>query len=1280
MKRLLKQALVAGLLAMPLTAAAGVADNYPVPASNAKGYRGATVPYTRYDCNKETDATLGGGASIKTSPDWNPANTATQASRQAYVDLPVGGSVTWTMHTYGDGVTVRYTIKDTQKTSGKANGYAEKEGELEFYLNGELAGSVPLNSYHMWQYFSFGAGNTISQTGGDAGCFAFDERHTRLNKMAKPGDTIEVRCTSGAEVGVDFIETEVVPEALDPSDDANGRQIFNVTAYGASTSSANNIPAFNKAVAEASKVGGIVFIPEGTWKLSSIWYMTAKNVKIMGAGIWYTNLQFTNYNSFGGGVSGGNPSNAPSNTMDNVEFCHMYLNSNLADRYSQMAVYKCFMDIWCDGSAIHDIWEEHFECGFWFGDYNSATRRTSDGVKVFNNRIRNNLADGVNFCQGTSEAAVFNCNVRNNGDDGLACWNNDEGVKDEEHNTFCYNTIELGWRAGLMAFYGGKGHKAYNNYFADSFMAAGLHLNTTFPGKKYNNASASDPLIVENNYFVRCGTPKEAWGEQLAAIDVKEDVKHVQFKNNYIWDSPSHAIRLHNGSAMSFDGLYINGAGLSKQTISYGCNPHNPAAGWLEKPGLATFSDVKLQQGSIPAASQGMNTGYDGGKWPWWMNVPENWSWTEDLPDPAPYPDSEGIIPDEDPLETLTGYDVVMTGIDWLTSQDKHSMYEGDKVSFRVRIDNTGSNSIPAGAKFAVALSIDGASTMSYTVKEGLTAGGSLIIEYASPWTATLGKHEVKVTVDPAGKLLHESDKSNNIRVKNINVNKPEEGEEPEITVEPSGETTDLGVLKVWFEKADGSSMEEVKVGDKLIPHALIANHGTRALSIGPSKGVLWALDMTPEFATGMLWCDKAYTIEPGSYVDVVPNGGNPGPNGWNSDYTYTVKAEDHELVCRLDNPGNLPDTNAANNSLSESYSFPIVKPEYNPNPDKADNLDNGGFWDYEDQGTQAGFDLTPLGIFWEPGNETINAGEELREFAVFVKNESNVAVPSGKNVRVTLTIDGATVGTASYGNGIAAMQGVEISIPVESYIAPAGGHTVKVAVTGLSGELRTDNNTRERTFNAQGDTETPQEPAHYAEFTQAQMGSNYPFWVKKVEWFKDGDEAANIKGGDKVRFRATIEKVGQCNDAGKIKGIRFEFPAGSEQLVWADQFSDALEVGQEFTVTTNGGNIDGRDGTWNAVEGENNVGFWFDDQNRFGIGQGPRVAFPLKIGAEGVSTPDYFDEPTGADNRSDVVAVEEIETEASGVEVWYTLQGVRVERPTSAGIYICNGRKVIVK
>lgn len=142
-------------------------------------------------------------------------------------------------------------------------------------------------------------------------------------------------------------------------------------------------------------------------------------------GIWYTNIQFTSEEVSGGGVSGGNPNAKGSTVADgyckNVEFCNMYLNSGLRSRHNEQAIYKCFMDIWADGSVIHDIWEEHFECGFWFGDYNGKIDYC-DGVKVVNSRIRNNLADGVNFCQGTSNAVVYNCSVRNNGDDGLAMW------------------------------------------------------------------------------------------------------------------------------------------------------------------------------------------------------------------------------------------------------------------------------------------------------------------------------------------------------------------------------------------------------------------------------------------------------------------------------------------------------------------------------------------------------------------------------------------------------------------------------------------------------------------------------------------------------------------------------------------------------------------------------------------------------------------------------------------------------------------------------------------
>ena len=69
---------------------------------------------------------------------------------------------------------------------------------------------------------------------------------------------------------------------------------------------------------------------------------------------------------------------------------------------------------------------------------------------IENSRIRNNLADGVNFAQGTINSKVINSSVRGNGDDSLASWaSTDDRTKAPitENNKFLNNTIELGWRA-----------------------------------------------------------------------------------------------------------------------------------------------------------------------------------------------------------------------------------------------------------------------------------------------------------------------------------------------------------------------------------------------------------------------------------------------------------------------------------------------------------------------------------------------------------------------------------------------------------------------------------------------------------------------------------------------------------------------------------------------------------------------------------------------------------------------------------------------------------------
>ena len=52
-----------------------------------------------------------------------------------------------------------------------------------------------------------------------------------------------------------------------------------------------------------------------------------------------------------------------------MDFSNMYLNSNLRSRYNENAIYKAFMDNFGVNSHFHDLWEEHFECGFWVADY-----------------------------------------------------------------------------------------------------------------------------------------------------------------------------------------------------------------------------------------------------------------------------------------------------------------------------------------------------------------------------------------------------------------------------------------------------------------------------------------------------------------------------------------------------------------------------------------------------------------------------------------------------------------------------------------------------------------------------------------------------------------------------------------------------------------------------------------------------------------------------------------------------------------------------------------------
>jgi fibronectin type 3 domain-containing protein len=390
--------------------------------------QGGTFPWTRYRAADSTVASYGGGATLKSAPTFDKMNLATQASAQAYVELSASGAYVQFTNTLANqgGVTMRFTLPDA------ANGLGQN-GSVDCYVNGAKVQSITLTSYYAWQYFGGGGDPSDTPVSGDVPAFAFDETHWTLATPLKSGDVIKILSTGGPVVGVDFIETEVVPTAL-----AQPAGSVSVASYGAVAYSNNaaayseiaelqggstvttapgvtdSLAAFNAAVTAAlASSSKTLYIPAGTYYLSSMWTVgsNVNQLTIVGAGVWYTNIQYTNPNVSGGGCS---LQMSATGTMD---FSNMYMNSMLRSRYNENAIYKCFEDNFGVNSVFHDLWEEHFECGYWVADYHHNPDQVASNLTIERNRIRNNLADGVNFCNGTFSSIVQNCNIRNGGDD-----------------------------------------------------------------------------------------------------------------------------------------------------------------------------------------------------------------------------------------------------------------------------------------------------------------------------------------------------------------------------------------------------------------------------------------------------------------------------------------------------------------------------------------------------------------------------------------------------------------------------------------------------------------------------------------------------------------------------------------------------------------------------------------------------------------------------------------------------------------------------------------------
>lgn len=473
---------------------------------------GAKMPYTSHEAE---NATIENGATIQQSTDME--STAVEATNQTYVELPKkDAAVTFNVTEPANALNVRYTIPDGAS------------GQLDVQVNGSSVGNLDLSSHSAWQYLK-GDQEYDQAIDGSSARFRFDETRLLLKDIQlKAGDKISLvkKKDDNVPCGIDFIELEQAPAPVAQSENS-----ISIVDKGASANDDSDDTAALLAAVEEAKVSGkSVYIPEGRFNFDKQVNIEADNLKISGAGVWHTQLHFTSDKRYGGGIVFGHNSNG-------IELSNLYMDSNLTSRYKEDAQYKAISGTLGKNSHIHDIWVQHFEVGMWIGDYDQTENmKYTDGLIVENTRIRNNLADGINFAQGTKNSTVKNSNIRGNGDDGLAIWSSiSDGTNAaaEENNKFLNNTIESGWRAAGIGIFGGKGHEISGNLIKDVFAGSGIRVNTVFAGHNFDHND--NGIKIHDNTILRSGTTNDLYNLHRGAIDfqqVRGTIKNVDVYDN----------------------------------------------------------------------------------------------------------------------------------------------------------------------------------------------------------------------------------------------------------------------------------------------------------------------------------------------------------------------------------------------------------------------------------------------------------------------------------------------------------------------------------------------------------------------------------------------------------------------------------------------------------------------------------------------------------------------------------------------------------------------------
>ncbi|MEK3968811.1 S-layer homology domain-containing protein [Paenibacillus sp. FSL H7-0323] len=519
-------------------------DSLTVKNSVNKTYRGATVPYISYEAeDAATNGTLIGSSRKYLS-------MASEASgRQAVALKNTGDYLEFKLAESANSIVLRYSIPDSPDGAGA-------EETLTLYVDG-IKKQLKLTSKYAWEYGSYPWSNDPRQGSGHR---FFDEIHALIGD-APAGATIRLEKGTGdnaASYVIDLVDMEqVAPELARPDG------FISVTDFGAAANDeGDDTAAFKAALAEANATGKGVWFPAGTFNVGE-GLLDLDTAEIRGAGMWYTVLNGAKFYGHGGKVG----------------VYDLMIEGGINERDDE-AITNAFHGAFGQGSIIQNVWIEHTKAGLWLTQPMGEKARTN-GLYMAGLRIRNLMADGINFAVGTGNSMMEQSDIRYPGDDGIAMWSFTDGkltdVNGTErtpsyNNTARFNTVSLPWLADNIVVFGGKDNKVQDNVVKDTVTnGAGIAVSTRFTAEPFQGTT-----IVERNTLLRTGSYDSGYGVNLGALWLyagESDLKgKVLIRNNTALDSTYSGLiaqgDLEGDTLTSIDGVVLtnnvlDGAGTS---------------------------------------------------------------------------------------------------------------------------------------------------------------------------------------------------------------------------------------------------------------------------------------------------------------------------------------------------------------------------------------------------------------------------------------------------------------------------------------------------------------------------------------------------------------------------------------------------------------------------------------------------------------------------------------------------------------------------------------------